>query len=103
MAGNAGSLTYRERTKPWYGTARWKARRAEQLNREPLCCMCMEMGKVAAASIADHKLRHNGDAELFWFGELQSLCKHCHDSHKQSEERTGKRKRVTGPDGWPID
>ncbi len=40
--------------------------------------------------VADHKIRHQGDHELFWDeGNLQTLCKHCHDSLKQREERSG--------------
>jgi len=37
--------------------------------------------------LVDHVIPHRGDAGLFWFGELQSLCKHCHDSKKQRAER----------------
>lgn len=94
--------SYRDRTKPWYGTARWKARRAAQLATHPLCHMCAELGIVKAATIADHDQPHKGDEHIFWHGALRSLCKHCHDSHKQSEERTGKRRIATGVDGWPI-
>jgi len=33
---------------------------------------------------------------------MQSLCAHCHNSTKQSEERLGYSRGV-GPDGYPID
>lgn len=56
---------------------------------------------VTAANVADHIVKHNGDADLFWDGELQSLCKTCHDSLKQSQEKGGA-VAVIGVDGWPI-
>ena len=74
--------TYREKTKPWYGTAAWKKRRAEQLSREPLCWMCLEDGTVATATVADHDPPHKGDWQRFMTGPLKSLCKRHHDSDK---------------------
>lgn len=38
--------------------------------------------------VADHRRRHNGDANLFWDeGNLQTLCKPCHDGPKQRAEQ----------------
>lgn len=37
--------------------------------------------------MADHVVPHRDDYGLFWFGELQSLCKSCHDGKKQRAER----------------
>lgn len=76
----------------WYNQARWKGphgRRAEQLEREPLCRMCSAAGRTTAATVADHVVPHKGDARLFWDGELQSLCGPHHDSTKQAEEKRG--------------
>jgi len=92
---------HRELTKPWYGTARWKKRRKYQLATEPRCKMCLDIGRVTAASVADHVIPHKGDEALFWNGALQSLCKPCHDSSKQSEERTGRKRVRIGVTGWP--
>ncbi|MBY6113306.1 HNH endonuclease [Mameliella alba] len=39
------------------------------------------------ATIADHVVPHREDHGAFWYGPLQSLCKHCHDSKKQRAER----------------
>jgi len=94
--------SHRERTKPWYGTARWKKRRLDQLTREPLCWMCKGEGKVKAASVADHDPPHKGDEIVFWNGPLRSLCKPHHDSDKQSIERGGKPAQRFGTDGWPL-
>lgn len=79
--------------------------------------MHLERGGLVAASVVDHKVPHrlkeamdSGDdaaiakaKALFWDpGNRQSLCKACHDSHKQRLERTG---RISGCDlsGIPID
>jgi len=67
---------------------RWRKRREQQLRDHPLCARCVEMGIVKAARIADHVTPHRGDPALFE-GPLQSLCKECHDSAKQSQEKGG--------------
>jgi 5-methylcytosine-specific restriction enzyme A len=86
----------------WYGSARWKQRRADQLSAYPLCKMCELRGKVVAAKVADHRIPHKGNPNIFWNGELDSLCKSCHDGDKQRMERGGKAKPVIGLDGWPV-
>ena len=52
--------------------------------------------------IADHIEPHKGDEAKFWNNRLQALCKRCHDSDKQSEERTGRKVVYYGADGWPL-
>jgi 5-methylcytosine-specific restriction endonuclease McrA len=61
-----------------YQHRRWRARRARQLQAEPLCRMCAAKGITRAADTADHIVDHKGDPGQFWFGELQSLCSECH-------------------------
>ena len=75
----------------WYGLKAWQVRRAEQLAREPLCSFCLRHGLTVAAMVADHVEPHNDDWEMFISGELQSLCKPCHDSDKQRAERFAER------------
>lgn len=72
----------------WYGRKAWKNQRKRQLEAEPLCVMCPDHSKQLA-TVADHVIQHNGDHGLFWFGDLQSLCTHCHSSKKQRIERRG--------------
>lgn len=56
-----------------------------------------------SAAIVDHITPHRGDSALFFDEEnLQALCKTCHDSGKQSEERRGY-SSVVGEDGYPVD
>lgn len=85
----------RSRYSQWYADRRWRAKRALQLQIEPLCRFCHERGLLTPATIADHIEPHRGDRALFWNGEIQSLCGTCHSSVKQREE--GK------PEGFEMD
>lgn len=93
-------------SRPWrhlYSTKRWHRLRWHQLQREPLCRFCDALGKVTAAGVVDHKTPHKGDEALFFDEEnLQSLCKTCHDSSKQIQEKSGS---LPGCDasGMPLD
>jgi hypothetical protein len=60
------------------------------------------MGKIVPAQIADHVTPHRGDAQLFWYGTLTSLCASCHSGTKQEQEKKGYSTDV-GVDGWPVD
>ena len=82
---------------------RWQRARIGWLRKHPLCAECEHHGRVTQATVVDHIQAHHGDTELFWDRtNWQSLCKHCHDSHKQRFEKSG---RVFGctEDGQPID
>lgn len=85
-----------------YKSAAWRARRTQQLGAEPLCAYCLAAGLTTAATIADHIIPHRGDLDLFWHGDLQSLCKPHHDGAKQREEKGGWDSRAD-MDGYPID
>jgi 5-methylcytosine-specific restriction endonuclease McrA len=65
--------------------------------------MCERLGRLTPATVVDHIRRHAGHADpLFWdTGNLQSLCKPCHDAVKQALDRTG---RARGYDirGLPL-
>jgi hypothetical protein len=57
----------------------------------------MEIGRTTAATVIDHRTPHKGSQELFWqVSNWMQLCKHHHDSTKQSLERGGK---MRGADG----
>ncbi|MDO1559805.1 hypothetical protein Q0812_10245 [Brevundimonas sp. 2R-24] len=85
-----------------YGTARWRERRREQLTREPLCRFCLEVGEIVQATVADHVIEHRGDPDLFWFGDLQSLCATHHNAAKQRIERGGY-DCAADLQGYPLD
>lgn len=88
---------------PWYSSKAWQSIRSHQLAIHPLCAMCEAAGQVTVATVCDHIIPHKGDWHRFINGPFQSLCKLCHDRHKQSEDRTGKAKAVIGLDGWPVE
>lgn len=88
-----------------YNSARWKRMRARQLESEPLCRMHAELGQLVGATVVDHVKAHRGDVELFFdHDNLQSLCKPCHDAHKQAQEHSASGVlRGAGHDGRPLD
>lgn len=79
----------------WYKTAAWQRLRLSVLERDMFTCQMVECGKFVADTsqlVADHRKPHRGDHDLFWdLDNLQCLCKACHDSLKQREERGGSR------------
>jgi 5-methylcytosine-specific restriction protein A len=86
----------------WYYTKAWKLRRKAQLDRIPWCEPCKRLGKSRIAVIANHKVPHRGDRELFFRGTLESACKNCHDQAIQRAEAEGFSREIDA-DGWPID
>ncbi len=99
MAPQAGLPTpdadrsrFRDATQPWrkcYKTARWQKLRWFVLVRDLFTCRrCHRIEGTTSLLVADHVTPHRGDETLFWDDQnLQCLCKTCHDSAKQSEER----------------
>ena len=69
-----------------YNNRRWRAKSLAQRQDQPLCAHCLRDGKLTPATVADHVQVHRGDPVLFWSGELESLCDHCH-GRKSSLER----------------
>ncbi len=76
----------------WYKTARWQKLRWSILVRDLFtCAMCKRIEADTSQLVADHRVPHRGDEARFWDeGNLQCLCKGCHDSAKQSVERRGR-------------
>jgi 5-methylcytosine-specific restriction protein A len=75
----------------WYSLPVWKRRRADQLAREPLCERCRARDVTTAATVANHRVPHRGDWDLFIAGDLESLCGPCHNAEVQAEERAAAR------------
>ena len=77
----------------WYKTSRWQKLRMSVLVRDLFTCQWPDCGRIKADTsqlVADHRRPHRGDEALFWNeGNLWCLCKPCHDSAKQREERRG--------------
>jgi len=89
--------------KRWYDSVRWRKARIWFLNLNPLCAICLKMGRTTPATIVDHKEPHKGDYNKFWDSDnWQSLCASCHSSVKQQQESSGY-SSACGVDGQPID
>jgi hypothetical protein len=75
-----------------------------QLQAEPLCrfCEAANPDSPVPATVADHIEPHRGDLDLFWHGELQSLCAECHNRAKQQIENHGFHDRCDAA-GYPLD
>lgn len=77
----------------WYKTARWQRLRWRVLVRDLFTCQRPGCGRVEADTallVADHVEPHRGDEALFWAeGNLQCLCKPCHDGWKAQIEARG--------------
>lgn len=76
----------------WYKTARWQKLRWSVLVRDLFtCCRCRRIEGNTSLLVADHVKPHRGDEHLFWDdANIKAMCKACHDSIKQSEERAGR-------------
>lgn len=73
-----------------YSHRRWRKRRAEHLQAEPLCRACWALdGLYVEATVADHVVPHGGDRVAFFTGLLASLCKDHHDGWKKIKEAAG--------------
>lgn len=89
-------------SKRGYGR-KWQKASKEYLKENPLCKMHLQLGQIEGAQVVDHKIPHKGNMHLFWdMDNWQGLCKECHDSHKQAQERSGNLRGV-GADGIPLD
>jgi 5-methylcytosine-specific restriction enzyme A len=88
-----------------YRTKVWKTLRKVQLAQEPLCRRCSRRGVVEQATVVNHIKPHKGDENLFRdVSNLESVCKHCHDSRIKSQEmRDYWFDTAVGDDGMPID
>jgi len=91
ISGSARRAKGSSSTARGYGY-RWQKARLHYLAEHPLCVMCAADGKVMPATVVDHIKPHGGNDALFWDStNWQPLCKHCHDSRKQKQERQGGR------------
>jgi 5-methylcytosine-specific restriction protein A len=73
----------------WYKTKDWQRLRWRVLVRDQFTCrICTRVEAQTRHLVADHIIPHRGQADLFWDdANLQCLCKTCHDSTKQRQER----------------
>lgn len=94
-----------EQYRKHYKTARWQKLRWSILVRDMFTCQRCKRIEIDTSKLhCDHVTPHKGDEQAFWSGPFATLCHACHNSAKQSEERTGKAKPLItiGLDGWPT-
>ena len=90
-----------------YKTRTWKTLRLQILTRDNYTCqrcgVALTQGRTRPTdAVVNHIKPHKGDEVLFADPlNLEAVCKRCHDSLIQSEER--RTSPDIGPDGWPID
>ena len=76
----------------WYQTKEWYRLRWATLTRDEFTCQeCGKMEGDTSLLVCDHVIPHKGDYEMFFRGELRTLCKVCHDSVKQREDKAASR------------
>ena len=80
----------------WYKTERWRQLSvAVKVEERFTCRMCGRVGQGTHDTVADHIKPHRGDRVKFWArGNLQCLCRACHDSEKQKIEMAEARRGV---------
>ena len=88
----------RHEWRAWYKTKRWRQLRWSVLMRDLFTCRrCGVIEANTSQLVADHIRPHRGDAALFWDeGQIQCLCKACHDGAKQREEAAERGMRGRG-------
>ena len=87
-----------------YDTRRWKRIRAQQLRREPLCRMCLDVQRAVPAVDVDHIKPIADGGEPFAFDNLRSLC-HSHHAQVTHAAQHGRAPVQRGCDanGMPLD
>lgn len=97
-------LWTREEVRDLLDGKRWRAVRAKHLRKEPLCVNCLKRNIETKATDVDHKIPKRETTMEMWYEptNLQSYCKHCHDTSKFEEENFGYSTDI-GADGFPID
>lgn len=63
----------------------------------PLCKFCWDKGLTVAGEVVDHieSIEDRPDLRLEW-SNLQTLCKHCHDSVRQAQQAAERKARRQG-------
>jgi hypothetical protein len=84
-----------------YHRKHWYTLRAMVLARDPLCLICLANGDTPPkpSTVADHKIPHNGNFDLFCSMEnLQGLCaRHHGEKTAVSDHGFGNRSRAYIP------
>lgn len=67
--------------------SRWRKERKLFIERNPMCKICLEDGRVTMATVVDHIKPHKGDQRLFWDqNNWQALCETCHNRKTRTDD-----------------
>lgn len=89
-----------------YATQRWQRLRRAKLREEPLCKLCLDIGRVEPATVVDHLVAIKKGGEPYPpLYALLSLCEFCHNTKTRVVEQLGRKFLVRGCDvhGMPLD
>lgn len=73
--------------------SRWQRIRAQTLQGEPLCRLCLTAGRTIPATVVDH-ITPISDGGTHVASNLQPLCKHCHNSIKTPNDTASRKART---------
>jgi len=62
----------------FYNKQQWRRLRRQQLQRQPLCVLCEELGDLVPASQVDHVRAISDGGAPADLNNLRSLCASCH-------------------------
>ncbi|WP_189367669.1 HNH endonuclease [Mesorhizobium sp. M7A.F.Ca.ET.027.02.1.1] len=98
----------------WYKTARWQKLKMRVHIRDLFVCqvtgiLCVGKHPAPNSPVADHRIEHQGDPDLFWDEEnVRTVSKAYHDGERQREQAAGRGRgggskvyRRTPPDRLP--
>lgn len=69
----------------FYSSRAWRAARAVQLAKHPLCTACKTEGRLTAATMVDHVTEIKQGGDRFDPANMQSLCAPCHARKTQGD------------------
>lgn len=72
--------------------ARWRRRRNAFISANPLCAHCKAEGRIEAAREVDHIVPLRAGGPRLEWGNLQALCRRCHQAKTAAETRPAHKK-----------
>ena len=86
-----------------YDSVQWRKVAKRFLSANPLCAICREIGRDTAATTVHHKIKHEGNVELFWDEDnFESVCASCHSGIVRVVEHHGF-SQACDINGLPLD
>jgi 5-methylcytosine-specific restriction enzyme A len=66
-------------SKKFYDSTEWRKVRKMKLSRDPLCEVCLQVGRCVMADMVHHSIPVKSDRERLNMAYLVSLCHGCHN------------------------